>query len=130
MPPDNAAPVAAGSAVEFPEDGPSSGGGISRMSNSTFLLSATGTYQVLFQASITATGQMVLALNGSELPSTVVGRAGLTCQIVGLVLINTTSVNSILSVNNPAGEAVPLVLTPMAGGTDPVSAHLVIMRIQ
>jgi hypothetical protein len=43
MPPDNAATVAVGSAVSFPNDGPQTGS-IIRLSGSTFQLSATGTY--------------------------------------------------------------------------------------
>ena len=80
--------------------------------------------------SIDQPGQLVLTLNGGELPYTVVGRAQLTCQIVGMALVTTTSINSTLTVNNPGGETTALTITPSAGGTDPVSAHLVIMRIQ
>lgn len=37
--------------------------------------------------------------------------------------------NAILTMRNPAGNAA-LTITPLAGGTQPVSAHLVIMQIQ
>ena len=40
-----------------------------------------------------------------------------------------TSVNSILTVRNPAGNAAVLTITPLASGTRPVSAHLVITQI-
>jgi len=36
----------------------------------------------------------------------------------------------ILTVRNPAGTAAALTITPLAGGTRPVSAHLVIIQIQ
>jgi len=126
MPPDNAATVALGSAVQFPQDGPTSGTVITRLDTSTFNLSAVGTYQVMFQVSVTEAGQLVLALNGAELPNTVVGRATGTSQIVGMTLVTTSVVNSTLSVRNPSGGFVALTVTPLAGGADAVSAHLVI----
>jgi hypothetical protein len=131
MPPDNAATVAVGGEVTFPNDGPASGSGlIQRSSASTFTLSAIGTYNVAFQVSVSEQGQLVLKLNGSELPYTVVGRGTGTSQIVGMALVQTTSINSVLSVSNPVSESNALSITPLAGGTDPASAHLLIMRIQ
>jgi hypothetical protein len=41
-------------------------------------------------------------------------------------LVTTTTVNSILSVRNPAANFLALTITPLAGGSNPVSAHLVI----
>ena len=75
MPPDNAATVAPGTDVSFPQDGPNSG------------VSAE------------------------------------------LIIDKTTTINSILTVRNPAGNAAALTITPLAGGTSPVSAHLVITQI-
>jgi hypothetical protein len=130
MPPDNAATVGIGTDVSFPQDGPSSGSVIARISTSAFNLAAIGTYQVMFQASITEAGQLVLTLNGTELTYTIVGRATGTSQIVGMYLVTTSSVNSLLTVRNPAGNSTALTITPLAGGTNPVSAHLVITQIQ
>lgn len=130
MPPDNAATVAPGTDVSFPQDGPTSGGAITRLSATMFNLAAVGTYQVFFQVSADEAGQLVLTLNGVELPYTVVGRATGTSQIVEFALVNTTTPNSILTVRNPAGESTALTITPLAGGTDPVSADLVITRIR
>lgn len=130
MPCDNTAPVAAGSDVEFPQDGPNSGDGIVRATASSFSLPDIGIYQVSFQASIDKAGQLVLTLNGTEIPYTVVGRATGTSQIVGTALIETSTVDSVLTVRNPEGTASALTLTPNAGGTEPVSAHLVITRLQ
>jgi hypothetical protein len=133
MPPDNAAPVQAGEDVDFPQDGPSSAGGeISRVPGSAdqFNLAEIGTYQVLFQVSATEAGQLVLTLNGADLPYTVVGRDTGTTQIVGMALVTTTSINSILTVRNPAGNTPALTIPPFAGGARPVSAHLVITRLQ
>lgn len=130
MPADNAATVAPGIDVSFPQDGPNSGTSISRASNSTFNLGVIGTYQILFQVSITEAGQLELTLNGTALDYTVVGRATGTSQIVGIAIVTTTSINSILTVRNPADNASALTITPIAGGTEPVSAHLVITQLQ
>jgi len=61
MPPDNAATVAPGTDVSFPQDGPNS---------------------------------------GADLPYTVFGRATGASQIVGMALVETTAVNSVLTVRN------------------------------
>ncbi len=133
MPPDNAATVAPGADVSFPQDGPTSGATIVRTGASTFNLSVIGTYQVLFQVSVSEAGQLVLTLDSgagaTQLSYTVVGRATGTSQIVGMALVETTVINSILTVRNPASTATALTITPVAGGTEPVSAHLVIMQI-
>jgi hypothetical protein len=130
MPPDNAATVAPGTDVSFPQDGPTSGTSIARLDASTFNLSAIGTYQVIFQVSVDEAGQLILTLNGADLAYTVVGRATGTNQIVGMSLVTTTVINSLLTVRNPAGNSTALTITPLAGGTRPVSAHLVITQIQ
>jgi hypothetical protein len=136
MPGDNTATIAAGSAVEFPQDGPTNI--ISRLSNSEFILPDIGTYQVNFQVSVSEPGQLVLGLDSSgtgtglitELAYTVVGRATGTSQIVGTCLVETTVPGSTLTVRNPAGNSTALTITPVAGGTLPVSAHLVIVRLK
>ncbi|MGO4347882.1 collagen-like protein [Paenibacillus sp. MCAF9] len=129
MPPDNAATVAVGADVSFPQDGPTSGTNITRTGATTFNLAVIGTYQILFQVSVTEPGQLILTVNGADLAYTVVGRATGTSQIVGMALIQTTVINSILTVRNPAGNSTALTITPLAGGTRPVSAHLVITQI-
>ena len=130
MPLDNTATIAPGTDVSFPQDGPNSGADISRTSANTFNLGLIGTYQVLFQVGVSEAGQLVLTLNGDELDYTVVGRATGTSQIIGMALVTTTTINSILTVRNPADNAAALTITPSAGGTLPVSAHLVITQLQ
>lgn len=130
MPPDNSATVAPGTDVSFPQDGPNSGSGIARSGPSSFNLAEIGTYQVLFQVSVTEAGQLILTLNGEDLAYTVAGRATGTSQIVGMAIVETTVINSVLTVRNPEGTAAALTITPLAGGTRPVSAHLVITQIQ
>jgi len=130
MPPDNAATVAPGTDVSFPQDGPNSGGGISRTSANSFSLGFIGTYEILFQVGVNEAGQLLLTLNGDPLEYTVVGRATGTSQIIGMAIVTTTSINSILTVQNPADNSTALTITPSAGGTEPVSAHLVIIQLQ
>lgn len=48
MPPDNAATVAPGTDVSFPQDGPNSGADITRLGADLFQLGPIGTYQVYF----------------------------------------------------------------------------------
>ena len=133
MPPDNAATVEIGFNVDFPEDGPSSGTGlIARTGPDTFMLTNIGAYLVLFQVSVDEAGQLVLTLDSGLGPMpqayTEVGRATGTSQIVGMAIVNTSVMNTILAVNNNTSPAA-LTITPKAGGSSPVSAHLVITRI-
>ena len=129
MPPDNAATVAAGADLQFPQDGPTSSTTITRLSPSSFNLADVSSYLVQFQASVDEAGQLILTLNGADLAYTVSGRATGTSQIVGSVIITTTVPNSVLTVRNPAGNPAALTITPNAGGTRAVSAHLVIVEL-
>lgn len=116
MPPDNSATVAPGTDVSFPQDGPSSGSDIFRTGPGSFNLAQIGAYQILFAVSIDEAGQLILTLNGQDLPYTVFGRATRTSQIVGMAIETTTAVNSVLTVQNPAGNSTALTVTPLAGG--------------
>ena len=128
MPGDNSTTVAAGAAVEFPQDGPLSGS-ITRTGASTFLLSAAATYRVSFVVSVTDPGQLEVDLNGTPVAYTVVGRDTGTTEIVGESLITATA-GSLLSIINPVGNPSALTITPNAGGiTHPVSASLVIQKL-
>ena len=129
MPPDNSETIAPGSDVSFSQDGPSSSG-IERSGPDSFMLADIGVYQVLFQVSVTEAGQLILTLNGADLEYTVVGRATGASQIVGMAIVETTIINSILTVRNPADSAAALTITPLAGGTRSVSAHLVITQLK
>ena len=46
-----------------------------------------------------------------------------------MFLVETTTIDSVLTVRNPAGSATALTITPLAGGANSVSAHLVIIQI-
>ncbi|MDX6586664.1 MAG: hypothetical protein QOI31_1137 [Solirubrobacterales bacterium] len=129
MPPNNAATVAPGAAVSFPQDGPASGD-ITRASADNFVLAEVGTYRVDFIVSVSEAGQLALRLDGNQLNYTVFGRATGTSQIVGEALVTTTTPNSTISVVNPAGNSTALTITPLAGGTAPVAASLVIQQLR
>ncbi len=129
MPPDNAATVAPGSDVDFPQDGPSIGSDISRIAADAFNLASIGIYRISFQVPVTEDGQLLLTLNGADLAYTVVGRHAGTTQIIEEALVETTTINSLMTVRNPAGNASALTITPLAGGTRPVSASLIIERL-
>jgi hypothetical protein len=129
MPGDNAATVAVGADVDFPQDGETFGG-IARVpaSPDSFLLPTAGAYQVMFQVSVDEPGQLVLALDDLELPHTVVGRATGASQIGGMSLVRATA-GQVLSVRNSSQGVMALTITPNAGGAAPVSAHLTIVRL-
>lgn len=129
MPPDNAAVVAPGADVSFPENGSIANTNIGRLGDSSFLLSPIGTYLILFEVSVTEAGQLILTLNGAELAYTAVGSASGTSQINGMAIVTTDTVNSTLTLRNPQDNAEALTITPLAGGTEPVSAHLIIVQI-
>lgn len=129
MPGDNTATIAAGSPIGFPQNGPTNGI-ITRNSPSQFNIPAVGIYIVDWQVSIAEAGQLILQLNGTDIPTSVVGRATGTSQIHGHTMITTTLPNSVLQVVNPSGNPIALTINPTAGGTRAVSANLVITRIQ
>ena len=91
-------------------------------------MSNAGTYQVQFQVSVVEAGQLGISIDGVLLTYTIVGRATGASQLVGVSLISTAP-NSLLSVVNPAFNNNALTITPFAGGSTPVSAHLVITRL-
>jgi hypothetical protein len=129
MPSDNTATIAAGARIEFPQNGPTNSI-ITRINASQFNIPAIGIYSVSWQVSVAEAGQLILQLNGTDIPSSVVGRATGTTQIYGHTMITTTVINSVLQVVNPSGNPAALTLTPIAGGTRAVTANLVITRIQ
>ncbi len=129
VPPDNATPIVPGNDIAFPRNGVIANTNIGRVSDTAFILGAVGTYLVLFTVPVTESGQIVLTLNGIELPYAVFGRTTGTSQIIGNVIITTTTANTILTVRNPSGNNTDLTLTDIAGGDLAVSAHLTIVQI-
>ena len=129
MPGDNSSTIAPGTDVQFPNTGPITGSNITRLTASTFNLNPIGTYLIQFQVNINEPGQLCVALNLAEVPYTIVGRSTGITQLMGVCIINTTTINTIISIRNPASETTALTITPFGGGTNPVSAHLVIIQI-
>jgi hypothetical protein len=120
--------IAAGAPVHFPRDG-SIGGTITRTGPSSFNLPTIGTYLVLFQVDVTQAAQLMLNLNAGLILDSVVGRATGSSQITGLSVVRTTTSNSVLEVVNPPSNT-SFSIPADDGGTQPISAHLVIIRIQ
>ena len=115
MPPDNAYDSGDWRRCRIPAGWSDFGYHCARFSSSSqFTLADVGTYQVMFQVSVSEAGQLVLTLNNIQLAYTAVGRATGTSQIVGMSLVQTTSANSVLTVRN-AGSSSALTVTPVAG---------------
>lgn len=73
--------------------------------------------------------QSMSSCNGNVIDYITVGRATGTSQIIEHTIIEITSINFILTVRNPADNSTALTITPLAGGTQEVSIHLVIIQI-
>ena len=131
MPNDNPGNIFPGQAIQFPQNSTSSGNGISRSGPSTFILQDIGSYEIMFDVSVSEPGQLMLSLNGTPLNFTVVGRASGTTQLIGMSIITVPIINSTLSVINPFSSPSTLTITPNAGGSGlaPVSAHLIIKKL-
>jgi hypothetical protein len=116
MPPDDAATIAAGAPVLFPQNGPTAGG-VVRLNLGEFVLPRAGTYSVDFSVSVTEPGQLAIALDSGdgmvELSYAVYGRATGTSQIAGDALITTTAASSKVELRNPAGNTPALTITPL-----------------
>jgi hypothetical protein len=128
MPSDNSATVQPGAAVEFPNEELSNGPISSSSPWTTFTLGTAGIYRVTFQVSVDEPGQLELSVNGVAQPYTVVGRATGTSEIVGDSLVTATA-GATIAVINPSANSTALTITPNAGGTQPVSATIVIQQI-
>ena len=127
MPADNADAIAAGESVAFPSNGVIGGTSVTRIDDSSFTLVTAGTYLVSVTATTTGAAQLVLTLDGTELPYTVVGQTD--GGMLVLQAIVTATAGSVLTVSNPVAATAPITLTANAGGTDPVAAHLVILQL-
>ena len=128
MPTDNPDGIAPGGDVAFPRNGVIANTNVGRTSDTEFLLNANGTYLVMWNASITEAAQLVLTLNGTELPYSVVGKGDGLGELVGFTVINITAATTLM-VRNPSNNTTDITLTPNSGGTDPVTAHLTIVQL-
>ena len=129
MPSDNSGNVAVGADVQFPNIGATSASDIVKTTPSTFTLGPIGVYNVFFNVGIDSSGQLVVTLNNVQLPRTVVGTTSPNA-IIGQMIITTTVVNSVLTIRNPTGNIAALTIKTNMGGTNAVSAHLIITRLR
>jgi hypothetical protein len=127
LPPDDDDPIAPGDAVAFPRDNITSGTNIGRLSDTEFTLLDPGIYQVQFQIPVQGQSQVILTLNGTELPYTTVSG---TETLTGIALVETTAATDVLSVTNPTQANNDLNLSPGTADELPVTAHLVITQLQ
>jgi len=132
MPSDNSATVAPGSPVLFPHIGPTNGNIVPGTVAGTFILPFVGTYEITFEVSVTEAAQLIVVINSLEQLYTTVGRATGTNQLVGYCFVTTTVPNSVLSINNPIGNPIPITITTGSSsgqGGSSISAHLVITKL-
>lgn len=129
MPTDNAAAIAPGENIAFPEQSFIGSTSITRATDSSFTLTEAGIYLVLFNAAVSEAAQLVLTVDGAELSYTVSGTDSTLSQITGISVISAGE-NSVLTVSNPASATTSVTLTPSAGGDSAVSAHLTIIRLE
>lgn len=127
MPGDNADTVASNTAIDFPQDGAFLGADITRASASQFTIVTTGYYRITSQVSVDEAAQIAVAINGVKDTNTVVGRATGMNQIFLDVILALTAADVITIINGASAAA--LTITPIAGGTDSVSATLNIVRM-
>ena len=125
-PNDNPTAIAQNTAVEFPNTTASTAG-ITRLTNSTFNLTNTGTYLIMFKVNTNTAGQLGIAINGAVQPSATFGNAADDGIIEGKTIITTTAANTVLSIVNPIATAVTV--TPSAGGTEATVSDLTIIKL-
>jgi hypothetical protein len=128
MAPDNASTIGIGGAVAFPRTGATDGVTATWFGDTAVQLVVAGVYHVTWQVSVSEAAQLGLGLNGVLQPNTVVGRTTGTNQIFGSTIIQTASNGISLSVMSSSAAAITL--TPSAGGTNAVTATLVIVRMR
>lgn len=126
MPFDNESSVAVGGDVQFPNTGPSTAGGLISGIGSAFVLGQAGVYRVTYQVPVSEAGQLIITVNGVGVPYTVAGRATSTSNIGTTVLIDAAP-GDVITIRNVGISAITI--TPLAGGTEPSSATLLIEYI-
>lgn len=125
-PNDNPTAIAQNTAVEFPNTTASTTG-ITRLTNSTFNLTNTGTYLIMFKVNTNTAGQLGIAVNGAVQPNATFGNAADDGIIEGKTIITTTAANTVLSIVNPIATTVTV--TPSAGGTQATVSDLTIIKL-
>jgi len=124
QPGDNAATVAPGFRVEFPQNGANTGTDIERRNATAFQLNTAGTYRVTFSVPIDEAGQLVVAIDGIEQASTLVGRSTGTTSISGTVLLHVNA-GSRIDIQNPQLAFSALTVSTFAGGPTSTATLLI-----
>jgi len=131
MPTDNSGAIVVGADIQFPRVSSTSVTDIVPITTSSFRLGPIGVYDVYYQVGITdvSGAQLVVTINNIQQPFTVSGTVG-TNMIIGRSIITTTTVNSVLTVRNPTGNARSITVATSLGGANAVSAQLIITRLR
>jgi hypothetical protein len=129
MPGDNG-PIALGSPVEFPQDGPSTTSIVTRdpFIPGHFVLHEIGVYRVTFKVSVIEPGQLLLRLNNVELFYATAGRATGTTTITETTLVQTTQADEALSVQNDFSQAA-LTIDQYAGSSLPFGSSSLLIEL-
>ncbi len=120
--------VTPGSPVEFPNNGPTSTN-ITRLTPGTFNLDLSGTYLISFNLTVIEPAEVVIVLNGVEIPETVVARSTGETQLSGSFIINVPQTNSVISLNNASNTPFNLSSNSNTGSTKPLSLHFNILKL-
>ncbi len=120
--------VTPGSPVEFPNNGPTTNN-ITRLTTGTFNVDLSGNYLISFNLTVVEAAEVVLVLNGVELPETVVARSTGETQLSGNFIINIPQSNSVLSLNNASNTPFNLSSNSNTGSTKPLSLQLNILKL-
>lgn len=107
--------IAVGAAVPFPRDGPNTG--IPRLTDSTFQLPNIGQYALNWVVGVVEAGQLQVAENGvPDGNSTAVSPVG-NSQVVGQYMLNTSAINTVVSIINPPLNGAPLTILHPSGNS-------------
>ena len=112
----------------LPENG-ASGGGITRVSESSFQLADTGHYLMMFHVTTIQTPKLGLTLNGELLDYTVAGRPSGGSQIVGMTVVTVSQENSVVTLRYPEDESDNTGVLPAENPREDTTSHLVIVQL-
>ena len=117
-----------GEDFSLPENG-ASGGGITRISESSFNLLNAGNYLVMFNVTTIQTPKLGLTLNGEMLDYSIAGRPSGASQIVGMTVVTSTQDNSVLTLRYPEEESDNNGVVTADNPRKDTTSHLVIVQL-
>lgn len=101
--------------------------GISRMSESSFVLGHAGVYQVQYISPTSVPAQRALRLNGEQVEGSVYGTEMSNVKIKGNCIIGTSENNSVLELFDPATN---LPITISISSPDDIQSAMTITRLK